>query len=291
VASGDLYRYQRIDQWGFIQAREPLRGNGLEARDDPHRYDVALRGSRFETVVSNIAAYKARVERRGGRLLVTYPALMATGDGLSFNKIDDSQAALAQAVETLIESGVEHVCHISTALLPPGLFLDTRYHVNAWGGTVRSQRLAQCLRDLENGVLPVEAGAIEGLEINWRAVLTARQSRAQPLMAWERRILDMYAVADALEAYRKENGAYPRNLQWQNPGAQWIEGLAPDYIDALPTDPALETPYLYRSNGSQYKLLVIDPDNAELVGAVAPSLKDGRRRNAYGLWTSNAVDW
>ncbi len=73
----------------------------------------------------------------------------------------------------------------------------------------------------------------------------------------------------AIELYKAQNGVYPAQgnaAAWSggtsgsySAGANYIVGLVPDYIAALPFDPS-PTPadrgIIYRTNGTDYKLLV-----------------------------------
>jgi len=89
---------------------------------------------------------------------------------------------------------------------------------------------------------------------------------------------DMIELRTALQMYYADHGSYPSywgsgsggywggvnascagtNGQTSGPEA-YIQGLTPNYIAILPTDPAINPPpcygYLYRSDGVEYKLL------------------------------------
>ncbi len=81
---------------------------------------------------------------------------------------------------------------------------------------------------------------------------------------------DMISLRTALELYRVSNGVYPSpSPGWWGgystgpcgPGdsSNYIAGLVPTYISALPVDPAGYVScggYLYASDGNNYKLLV-----------------------------------
>ena len=114
-----------------------------------------------------------------------------------------------------------------------------------------------------------------------------------------RRIADLVAINNALQAYRQQHGSYPlspRNgFTNVTAGADWIPGLAPTFIPALPREPRMSddpnTQYWYASSGADYKLIVVG-----VAGACGPEVeRDGVRidpmRNpngrcfAYGFWT------
>ncbi len=77
---------------------------------------------------------------------------------------------------------------------------------------------------------------------------------------------EMISMQTALELYYFDNGVYPStNGSWRGAvtfgnygtGATgYIPGLVPNYIPVLPLDPSgTNDGYLYRSNGTNYKLL------------------------------------
>lgn len=116
-----------------------------------------------------------------------------------------------------------------------------------------------------------------------------------------RRQNDLLALKTALDAYRAENGKYPAAYDGLKSvvdrGPEWIPGLAPKYIAALPRDPALSDSldgpqYLYVSDTNDYKLIAVSGTN----GRCGPDVErdgiriDPARRNeagcwAYGFWT------
>lgn len=129
----------------------------------------------------------------------------------------------------------------------------------------------------------------------------------QPLEATtEQRVADIVAIHEALEAYYAANGSYPAtpngNLQsvaTAGAGENWIPGLAPAFIAALPRDPSgsnepLGTQYLYGSPGGAYKLIAHG-----LTEGCGPEIeRQGIRRDpartnpdgtcwAFGFWTED----
>jgi len=86
-----------------------------------------------------------------------------------------------------------------------------------------------------------------------------------------RRMEDMQSLRAALEQYHADHGAYPTTYStWRGDAPDYggkgygengyIPGLVPHYLPVLPRDPDERFPsgskgYLYRSNGSDYKLL------------------------------------
>lgn len=90
------------------------------------------------------------------------------------------------------------------------------------------------------------------------------------------RLADLETIAAALEAYRKKHDAYPgtggawfarRNCAGPS-REDWIPGLAPEFIVRLPQDPradeACDHQYVYKSDGTDFKILALGPEAAGL---------------------------
>ena len=125
------------------------------------------------------------------------------------------------------------------------------------------------------------------------------------LQPWnfKRRISDLTALRDALQRYHADHGAYPvsglfdgRKSHFGESRADWIQGLAPDYIARLPVDPRRDASdthqYLYMSDGVDYKLLSHQPDDIDIVAGIRPDMIDPNQTcAAYGYWTTGAATW
>jgi hypothetical protein len=128
-----------------------------------------------------------------------------------------------------------------------------------------------------------------------------------PLYA--QRFADMSALHEAVERYHRDRGAFPLSAEggakWNGIARsgdpkQWIPGLAPAYIAALPRDPREnDNPYnqfVYKSDGADYKLLSLVPEDCSYAIKRHPALSDPARNlynqcYAYGYWTPGAVTW
>ncbi|QQZ42186.1 sulfatase-like hydrolase/transferase [Pseudomonas sp. SK3(2021)] len=122
---------------------------------------------------------------------------------------------------------------------------------------------------------------------------------------YQQRVRDLTEIRKALEKYRKaHNGAYPvsdgfdgLHTVWGRSANDWIRGLAPTYIHALPQDPLISKDgapqYLYRSDGAYYKLIAHgSADSCQVAMKVAPKLVDPMRQCwAFGYWSSEAQNW
>jgi hypothetical protein len=120
-------------------------------------------------------------------------------------------------------------------------------------------------------------------------------------------IKDLVELIFALERYKLDYRAYPissnNGKAWDglrsNYGESrldWIQGLVPVYINALPQDPRRlndgTKQYLYISNGANYKLIAHMAGNCELIKARYPSMVDPTRETyAYGFWSFGAGWW
>lgn len=123
------------------------------------------------------------------------------------------------------------------------------------------------------------------------------------------RIYDLLRLKAALANYYRDHKSYPANSSydgyrssWGKSISQWIPGLTPKYIHALPRDPRLneepEQQYLYRSNGADYVLIAHRPDDCEGLSKTLPQFKDPIRTDVKSgyCWgvrvsTSGASRW
>jgi general secretion pathway protein G len=122
------------------------------------------------------------------------------------------------------------------------------------------------------------------------AVLFASFSDARELARDEARKSSLKELQLALELYKSQNGTYPEagcgvGHTWSHytgPGPlsswgvscdEYIVGLVPEYLSALPTDPSsedeLDMGYKYRTNGDSYKVVAHLSVESDLVDSYA----------------------
>lgn len=112
-----------------------------------------------------------------------------------------------------------------------------------------------------------------------------------------RRFGDFARLERALACYRADHGAYPMSGGSFSVDENWIPGLVPRYLTAVPQDPRHLTnvrnkQYLYISNGIDYKLIAHAPEDFGFVAKTYPERVDPRRPSyAYGIWTPGAAEW
>jgi hypothetical protein len=115
--------------------------------------------------------------------------------------------------------------------------------------------------------------------------------------------VDLTAIRAALQKYHADHGAYPESQAFDGlyskfgaSKADWIAGLAPEYIPELPRDPRrnddTDCQYLYMSDGRDYKLVRFNPDDCQAVAQSHPDMIDPAAKCAYyGYWTAAAAPW
>ncbi len=117
-----------------------------------------------------------------------------------------------------------------------------------------------------------------------------------PRIVNRKRVQDLVTLNDALKAYHAKNGAFPQAaaLAGMNErGANWLPGLAPDFVKELPLDPTHGpgTQYVYVSDGANYKLLatgvsLVNSPNVEVLGIkVDPTRNPTAESASFGFWT------
>lgn len=247
----------------------------------------------------DILYLKEIVERQGAKLYVTSPNSMVLKSG------EDSllrrRRLNGRLPDELAVHGIEFICDPEASYLPVNYYLDTDYHPNAWGSAFRAIQLSNCLR----GALGMGAREAPALS-NDRAfeIAKARREVVRARYDFEKPVYDLVRITEALFEYKADRGAFPKSDNWdgyvsdwgRSGGELWIDGLATDYIKALPRDrrqvlaPAQQ--YLYKSDGKDFKLISHDPVDCNMLSKIEPSLIDPKRScNAVGFWTQGAESW
>lgn len=108
----------------------------------------------------------------------------------------------------------------------------------------------------------------------------------------------------AIEFYKAQNDEYPAAgcgagttsfAEADATCAQYVTGLVPDFIPALPTDPNRENEpgvgFMYRSDGENYKLLIKDAVEVKMVTAGDEFSNDDGDPDTYAVYSAGAVNW
>ena len=117
-----------------------------------------------------------------------------------------------------------------------------------------------------------------------------------PRIVNRKRVQDLVTINDALKAYNAKHGAFPQAAVLgglNERGANWIPGLAPDFLKEVPRDPmhGSTTQYVYASDGANYKLLavgvsLVGSPNVEVLGIkVDPTRNPTAESASFGFWT------
>ena len=117
-----------------------------------------------------------------------------------------------------------------------------------------------------------------------------------PRVVNRKRVQDLVTINDALKAFQAKHGAFPQAAALaglNERGANWIPGLAPDFLKEIPRDPqhGSTTQYVYVSDGANYKLLaagvsLVGSPNVEVLGIKLDPTRNPTAENAsFGFWT------
>lgn len=139
------------------------------------------------------------------------------------------------------------------------------------------------------------------------------QSVNANLISKHPRLADLASIAIALEKYKLDHRSYPLSSglssEWYEKNwdsaiadsgefnAEWIIGLVPKYLPKLPVDPRRDGvqwhQYVYKSDGANYKLVALNPEDCAVVKQEASDFIDVRRGEckSYGFWTPRAFRW
>lgn len=146
--------------------------------------------------------------------------------------------------------------------------------------------------------------AIIGL-LSTMAIVGLNSSRLKARDA-ERRF-DLNQMTKALMLYWEDNGVYPTTAgAWwgtcssygshgTSGASGWIPNIAPAYVAVLPTDPnpiGASYCYLYRSDGTNYKILAYETVESTRPVPVSDAMRDPAGRvNSFAVYTTGASAW
>jgi len=123
------------------------------------------------------------------------------------------------------------------------------------------------------------------------------------------RITDLARIRQGLTQYFQDHKSYPlsagegsqwNGIGWKGDPNAWIPMLVPNYLLSLPQDPRHNdnsyNQYVYRSNGTDYKLLALVPEDCQYTTKNNAEFSDPVRNAyhqcyAYGYWTNGAKGW
>lgn len=242
---------------------------------------------------------KKTVESQGAKLVITWPAM---ADISSHTRYDPILIAGYKAFQAAVnKAGLRMICNPEDMFLPPEFFSDTVYHVNAWGAIERSIQLAKCLYQEHLGFSEVV------LAHTVQNQLAIRKERTKLFAPFEVAREEILKLQGALASYKDEHGNYPKSSndglswdglysKWGQSTENWINGLAPQYVSALPRDwrksKSPNYQYLYRSNGRFYKIMNRRPPDCDLAKLIMPEFIDPSRNCwAYSGWVGIARTW
>lgn len=121
-------------------------------------------------------------------------------------------------------------------------------------------------------------------------------------ISFNKRLSDINIVKNALSAFYETNKRYPVSAGWDGVYSNWgasrpdyIKGLVPNYLEALPVDPRQSKSggknYLYYSDGKDFKFLVHGAPSYDLTRVDKSSIDPQRSDRAYGVWSEGGEKW
>jgi hypothetical protein len=245
------------------------------------------------------------VQEKGGKLILTWPVTVRN-PLFDLSKPDHQNKAM-YFQERLTEKSVDICCNPALFNLHVKFFFNTMEHTNRYGAMIRSVNLGQCLKRI------LQRNICNGMEFDEALEFTKSMERIYSAGAdsfpnagavfYNTAKDDLNRIRKALAEYYRDNKRYPTSsgldglyTNYGRSGEDWIQGLAPGYIEALPRDPRYtsdgDKQYFYISNGADYKLISHLAEDCEIAAKLDPELVDPVRNCwAYGYWTEGAANW
>jgi hypothetical protein len=180
---------------------------------------------------------------------------------------------------------------------------------------LRKEKLTALVR---NGVIPLNNLRMLSVVYSYLRGEPWKQQLAQYMdisIAYEdvqadTRVAEIFDIAKALAAYKRDHGQYPATSAALENGFPThvlspterigppivrgdIPGLFPDYmarITSMVPHAIGEPTYFYMSDGLDFKLVYADPPDLAYAKQAHPALIDPMRP-AYGTWTLGAKNW
>ncbi len=120
--------------------------------------------------------------------------------------------------------------------------------------------------------------------------------------SFNKRLLDIEIVKNALSDFYAENKRYPVSTSWDGVYSNWgdstpdyIKGLIPAFLETLPVDPRKSKNgrenYLYYSDGKDFKFLVHGAPKFDLSRVDKALIDPQRPDRAYGIWSKGGEKW
>jgi hypothetical protein len=286
------YTYKSMNCYGDILVDRDTMQSILDLRD---------RGSRSYLVSSDVSdeffvdarRLSERLNNMGAKLYFTWPATIKNKN-FDLHEAGSYFQSVLSLRKNLVDGRLNVICDPVDFNVDAEYFFNTDYHLNKKGAVLRSVKLSDCINDEVLGVV------LSGQDVD-TAVKQYLSSESDVALL---RISHLRELNEALRKYKLKFGNYPKShlwdglyTNWGHSKADWIDGLAPDFIDTLPRDPRNNAigsqQYLYRSNGIDFKLLAHGVrDDCPVIKLKYPELIDPIRNcNAYGFWSEGAEKW
>ncbi|RYM18513.1 hypothetical protein EWH13_34730 [Bradyrhizobium elkanii] len=288
------YAFFSLDKDGDLNPKLTMTHTSWMATEDPRPGVV----SPIEKEI--LATWKTRFEKLGARFFLTNPAILQNRHGSFLTS--EFWADLEARRAALKANGTPIHCDPLAAVLASIYRYDTVWHPNATGATIYSQGMAECLDETIRGA-DTETRAIDPdqmVKLVEARLEKQREDYGLGNLPFQQRLRDLTQIRDALEAYKRDNGAYPKSVGYDGIASDWgkrspdyIDGLVPRYLSSLPVDPAGpaglpgQPQYLYWSNGEGYKIVSASPaEECAVVAVNWPKLVDPARLAKKGDLTS-----
>lgn len=224
--------------------------------------------------LAHIKRWQDIITRRGAKLFLTWPVILEDDHGTIFK--DKYWSNYKLLADSLARNGIPIHCDPINSIVPLQYRFDTIYHVNIKGQIIYSHEFGECLKNIADNIFDYNAADPNEMARRAKARVDSFRVPPDPLeFEYEKNLRRLAALKVEIDAARLRDGRYPAS--------------APE----PPNDAAA---VWYRSDGNDYKLLIEDPQECNIVAMADPNRVDPTRRKegdcfAYGYWSAGAAAW
>ena len=272
-----MYDFMTTDRWGGFYYTNVTWDRVKNSKFALPRVDFT---SRAKAIDSSLHAVEALAKRRNAKVIYTWPAAARMQEK---HVVDAVMEEYGRFQDDMIASGRNFKCRADESILPLNLFIDTGFHLNSLGATLRTVNLLNCLKS-EPGFESVDLETIGELKTldQLHGLTQIRKQRKAVLFNFEQYNEIIFAAKQVIDNLPSNHANVPKMKRLRNTVI----------MDALPEIEArLERSIYVKMVGNDYKIIAQGTKDCDYLLELIPQAIDNKRSCSFGIWTDAAADW